>query len=122
MASIKKDQEREHRIMMEVVVDAYDEMERAMSWYYYLEENLGFPFNAQCGVKRATSPLRIGEKVQVLAMAPESECESEIFVWINRGHEKFAVPLAQLNSSSKDNETQEAHADWLYWVASGYQF
>lgn len=29
---------REERITMEVVVDAYDEMERAAGWYYYLED------------------------------------------------------------------------------------
>ncbi|WP_228039113.1 calcium-binding protein [Nostoc sp. LEGE 12450] len=29
---------------MEVVVDAYDEEERAMVWYYYLAENMDFPF------------------------------------------------------------------------------
>jgi endonuclease I len=34
MARIKKDEERENRIDMEVVVDAYDSEERAMGWYY----------------------------------------------------------------------------------------
>lgn len=30
------DPEREQRIAMEIVVDAYDSQERAMGWYYYL--------------------------------------------------------------------------------------
>ncbi len=34
---------REHRVIDEIVVDAYNEVERAMSWYYYLEEKLEFP-------------------------------------------------------------------------------
>ena len=122
MERIKENKEREHRIAMEVVVDAYGEIERAMGWYCYLEDNLVFPFKARCGVKRATSPLKIGEEVQVMAMAPEEECGSEIFVWIERGGEKFAVPLAQLESASSNPETQEAVADWRYWVARGYQF
>jgi hypothetical protein len=122
MERIKENEEREHRIVMEVVVDAYGEIERAISWYYYLEENLEFPFKARCRVKRAISPLKIGEQVQVMAMAPEEECESEIFVWIKRAGEKFAVPLAQLDSASSNPETQEAVADWGYWVARGYQF
>lgn len=42
----KRDEGREARITMEAVVDAYDEVERAMSWYYYLEGRLHFPFNA----------------------------------------------------------------------------
>jgi len=46
MARTKHNAEREHRIEMEVVVDAYSEDERAVSWYYYLEEQLSFPFEA----------------------------------------------------------------------------
>jgi Calcium binding len=33
MVGVKKDDAREHRIDMEVIVDAYDEQERAMGWY-----------------------------------------------------------------------------------------
>lgn len=36
MAKAKEDPEREHRINMEVIVDACDEYERAIGWYYYL--------------------------------------------------------------------------------------
>ena len=38
VAKAKKDNRREHRINMEIIVDAYDEHERAMGWYCYLEE------------------------------------------------------------------------------------
>jgi hypothetical protein len=31
----KRDEAREERISMEIVVDAYNEVERAMGWYYY---------------------------------------------------------------------------------------
>lgn len=57
--------EREHRIAMEIVVDAYNEEERAMAWCYYLTEQLTFPFEAlikpwllhRCGlVKLLRSP------------------------------------------------------------------
>ena len=48
----KRDAEREERITMEVVVDAYDAGERALGWYYYLEEQLCFPFTATCLARR----------------------------------------------------------------------
>lgn len=35
MQRIEKDEEREYRITMEAVVDAYDRWERALGWYYY---------------------------------------------------------------------------------------
>jgi hypothetical protein len=113
---------REHRIAMEAVVDAYNEIERAMGWYYYLEGKLVLPFRARCIAKRAISPLKIGEEVDVLAMAPEEECESEMFVTINYGGDSLAVPLMQLECLSTNEETEEAVGDWNYWVAQGYQF
>jgi len=59
MSRIKKDKVREGRIIMEIVVDAYSEEERAMVWYYYLEDKLRFPFKATCIATRKTSPLVI---------------------------------------------------------------
>ena len=41
---IETDEVRERRITMEAVVDAYNEEERAVGWYYYLEGKLNFPF------------------------------------------------------------------------------
>ena len=34
----KKDKTREERIYMEAIVDAHDPEERAMGWYYYLDD------------------------------------------------------------------------------------
>jgi len=38
---------RERRILEDIVVDAYTSEERAIAWYYYLEEKLSFPFKAK---------------------------------------------------------------------------
>jgi len=107
MARLKENKGRERRIEMEAVVDAYNSEERAMGWYYYLEERLKVPFKARCKAKRQISPLRVGEDVDVLGMAPEEECDSEIFVqvrWCGRG---LAVPLSQLQplGGGCDNQT-----------------
>jgi len=45
MPRIKENKEREKRIDMEIVVDAYNEVERAMGWYCYLQDGLKFPFS-----------------------------------------------------------------------------
>src|SRR5690349_5317312 len=62
----KRDEAREERISMEIVVDGYDEGERAMGWYYYLEDKLHFPFLTRCVQERAISPLRVGDEVEVV--------------------------------------------------------
>ena len=78
MTKTKRDEDREERISMEIVVDAYGAVEQAMGWYYYLEDQLQFPFTAVCTQKRAISPLQIGDEVDVIGMGPEEECEREI--------------------------------------------
>ena len=46
-----------------------------MGWYCYLEERLRFPFRAKCIAHRAISPLRKGQEVEVVALAPADECD-----------------------------------------------
>lgn len=56
----KRDCLREDRIHNEAIVDAGPE-EQALSWYYYLESKINFPFPARCVAANAVSPLRKGE-------------------------------------------------------------
>ena len=55
----KRDPVREDRIYNEAIVDARPE-EQAMSWYYYLEGKISFPFQARCVAANSVSPLRQG--------------------------------------------------------------
>ncbi len=123
MSNVKEDKHREHRITYEIVVDAYGPEEQAMGWYYYLENKLIVPFTATCIEKRPISPLGLKDTVQVIGMAPEEECEAEMFVLIEWDDDKLAVPLSQLEPDlSASEETKEAVEDWHYWVAQGYTF
>jgi len=123
MAEQARDEEREERIMMEIVVDAYGREERAMGWYSYLEGQLQFPFLTTCIAERAISPLRIGDEVEVVGLAPEEECEHEMFVTMSWERRTLAVPLSQLEAANHvDEETRQAVEDWQYWVQRGYEF
>jgi hypothetical protein len=75
----KRNPVREDRIYNEAIVDARPE-EQAMSWYYYLEGKISFPFQARCVAANAVSPLRKGETVEVLRMAVADACEHDMFV------------------------------------------
>ena len=69
-------------------MDAYGPEEQAMSWYYYLEDKIQFPFHAQCLASASASPLRKGDSVEIKKMAPEDNCSSDMLVmtrWNNRG-------------------------------------
>jgi hypothetical protein len=119
----KKDEDRENRITMEIIVDAYGPEEQAMGWYYYLEDQLQFPFKATCIAKRPISPLRVKDEVEVIGMPGEDECEREMFVTVRWEKDGLAVPLSQLEPARKtDEQTRQAVEDWHYWVAMGYEF
>jgi len=122
MSRREKDEIREERITMEIMVDAYGEEEHAMSWYYYLDDVLSFPFKAECSIERNTSPLRKGEIVKVLGMSDIDDCMKEMFVQIEWQGREMGVPLVQLEPIGVDDETQQAIDDWHYWVAMGYEF
>ena len=122
MKKRKKDPIREDRIENEVIVDAYGPEERAMGWYYYLENQLQFPFQATCIGANIVSPLSKGETVEVLRMAPEQTCSADMLVLIRWQGRKLAVPLSQLAAIDVDQSTAETLGDWHYWVAQGYPF
>jgi Calcium binding len=119
----KRNEERENRIIMDIVVDAYGPNERAMGWYCYLEDQLQFPFTATCIGKRAISPLGIKDEVEVIGMPGDDECQHEMFVTIRWDKSDLAVPLVQLKPTrGTDEQTKEAVEDWHYWVQMGYEF
>lgn len=122
MRKPKLNRAREERITDEIIVDAYGPEEQAMGWYYYLEEKLEFPFRARCVNVRSVSPLKKGEEVEVLGMAMEDDCMSEMFVLIRFAGRRLGVPLAQLDPVKPDKATREAVEDWRYWVAMGHEF
>jgi Calcium binding len=122
MARARQDHDRESRIHEEIIVDAYGPEEQAMSWYYYLEDKLQFPFHAQCVASVPTSPLRKGDTVEIRKMAPEGSCASDMLVMTRWKNRNIAVPLSQLQALDVDKSITQAIEDWHYWVAHGYCF
>jgi hypothetical protein len=114
--------EREDRILFDIVVDAYNETERAMGWYYHLENELTFPFEARCISTRTISPLKVGQATEVVGLAVEEDCMTEVLVMVKLGRSTVAVPLAQLKCLSDEEDTRQAVEDWHYWVGRGYRY
>ena len=110
---------REDRIHNEAIAAAYGPEERAMGWYYYLEDQLQFPFRARCTAATIVSPLSKGATVEVLRMAPQESCSADMLVLIRWQDRKLAVPLSQLAAIDLGQSTADAIGDWHYWVAQG---
>ena len=122
-AKPKRDEVRENRIEMEIVVDCYNEEERAMGWFGYLQDQLEFPFTATCIEKRSSSPLRIKDKVEVIDLPGGDVCDSEMFVTIRWDKDSLDVPLSQVKPiDSTGEQTKQGVEDWHYWLQMGYEF
>jgi hypothetical protein len=128
--AVKEDPMREDRILFDIVVDAYNETERALGWYYYLEQQITFPFAARFNStltnlnpnSRARSPLRKEDRVSVIGLAEEDDCMSDVLVVVEFKGAEFIAPLAQLECNALDYESAQAVSDWHYWYARGYQY
>ena len=117
-----KNREREQRLENEILVDAYDEEERAMSWYYHAENAMPFPFPARCLLIEDSSPWRKGEEREGIGLPSEENCRQELRVRIRRQGRTPAVPLAPLKPIKADRSTEQLVEDWHYWMRMGYQF
>ncbi|AKG23842.1 calcium-binding protein [Calothrix sp. 336/3] len=127
MASVEYDEVREKRIEEEVLVDTdNDKEERAMGWYYYLDDCLNVPFNAIWIKKSRKSPTPQEIEVEVLGMAPEDDCLRDMFVEVaylnGKEDDVYSAKLSELKVLDADEDTQEAIADWMYWINRGYKF
>jgi hypothetical protein len=118
----KNDPVREERIEMEIVVDAYNDMERAIGWHCSIDNWVSNTVRCRCHKTRSMSPLKVGDEVDVLEVAPEGDCESEMFVFVQWNDRKLAVPLEQLEPIEGDPKAIEIIEDWLYWCLMGYEF
>ena len=94
---------------------------RPWGWFYYLQDMLRFPFMARCSIERAIAPFRVGDEVEVVGMAPEDECEHEMFVLTPWERGTLAIPSSQLAGLAPDEQTSQAIEDWHYWVMRGYE-
>jgi hypothetical protein len=119
MSRVGTDEARENRIVMEIVVDAYGEEEQFLGWYYYLEGKLNFPFRALL-IENNRAP----KEIEIVEIAPEEDCieSHDMLVGVQDDGDVQYVRLAKIQAPEADDLTQEAIADWHYWIAMGYQF
>jgi len=112
----ERDEERDERIEMEIIVDAYTQDEQAMGWHIYLEETMEFPFEARCIEEQDVSPLEEGETVRVVGKPSSEPSLRQQFVTIEWMDREFGVPLSQLEALEASDNTEQAIADWHYWL------
>ena len=116
MTRTDRDEEREERIEMEIIVDTYSAEEQAMGWHAYLDDTLEFPFEARCIEEREESPLEDGETVRVVGMSSTEPTLRQMFMTVEWLDREFGVPLKQLEPLEAGDKTEQALGDWHYWL------
>ena len=116
MTRTENDEEREERIAMEIIVDTYGPEEQAMGWYAYLDDTMDFPFEARCVTEREESPLEEGETVRVVGMSSTDPTLRQMFMTIEWMDRELGVSLKQLEPVEASSNTEQAIADWHYWL------
>jgi hypothetical protein len=126
MPTIDIDENRENRIKTEILVDAEDKEERAMGWYYYLDDTLEFPFMGKWKKKNRKTGVIDEKLVEVLGMAPEDDCLKDMYVDVGyiggKDDDIHTAKLSEIEAIDVDEETQQALEDWQYWLGRAYKF
>jgi hypothetical protein len=112
---------REERIN-DLLADCHGEDENSSAWFYYLAEEVTFPFNAKCIKKLSNSPLKENEEVEVIDIDCDIDIMKGIFAQIKWEGRDLSVPFEQLLPIDTDEESLEIIKDWHYWVEKGYHF
>lgn len=107
-------EERQYRIDYEIIVDAYDDHEVNMGWYYYYNDDLQFPITATAKLKRRNGKQ---EEVEIQLVDVASEPEEELKFGMVMTMQGFVFPISLLQISSVDttDENLEMLNDWLFW-------
>lgn len=110
------DPAREHRILDEIIVDCYDEVEEYMGWYYYMADNLAFPIDVTVRLRRRDGATE-DRAAQIIGVDPKSEQGTPIRLGIAEpGSERIQyISPEDLSTARTTPKNLEILNDWLYW-------
>jgi hypothetical protein len=106
--------ERQHRIDYEVIIEAYDEQEVNMCWFYHFNDNLEFPISAVAKLKRRNGQYEKAE-IQIVDLLSEEGQEPLLGMVLTMQGFVFPVSLKQIVSVDTNEENKQILNDWLFW-------
>lgn len=111
------EEEMQYKIDYEIIVDAYDEYEQSMGWFYFFEECLEFPFTALAQLKKRDGTLE-SKRVKLTGMASKEEdfMNNDFNLEMEQGQYLRPVAYSALSDIRASEETREAFQIWdFYW-------
>ncbi len=124
MSRAEIDPDREERIDMNIIVDAYNEEERRIGWHCYLDNCWDEPFQARLITKGNRRNPQKWQQVEVLGMASEEDCRRDMLAEIRLQEgdleDVLTAPLVDLDPLDANDTIQQAIGDWQYWCDRDY--
>ena len=103
----------------QIIVDCYDEYEMAMGWFYYLSDNMSFPFKAKVSVENSVGSLKKDDIVNVVELMNSDEEMISMYsfkatVGIEFGEHVYDISLEMIEGIDCDKETADVIEVWSY--------
>ena len=109
-------QSQKERIDYEVIVDCYDEYEMSMGWFYYLYDNLTFPFKAIFLYDSEIGDFKKGDIILVNSDKDNiSIYDFVATVEVSKDEDIYEIPLMMLQGVDCSEATNQVIEDWRYW-------
>lgn len=112
-------QEIQHKIDYEIVVDCYDDYEVAVGWVTTMNDEIDFPFSATAALKKKDGSLE-QKTVQIVGLASnEDDFHSNDF-FLNMEFGEYIIPIAyaQLTNIVASEQTLDLFQCWNYWITT----
>lgn len=107
--------ERKSIIRNEIIVDAHDDYEVNMSWYYYFEEKLMFPFEVfvKAEFRDGNSGSVRTEVTKIVSTEGDEFMLGGFYSTCNRILMKFKI--SEIAEIIEDEYSKEILNHWLFW-------
>ena len=108
--------EIQHKIHYEILVDCYDDYEVNMSWFYFFQDELEFPFEAELMMKYRSGHKRL-TKVDVLGIEEGDFNLPGIHLEISLKDSELImeVDISKLKNIVGSQPTLQAFEIWNFW-------
>lgn len=114
-----KKEELDDFIYNNVIVDCHDQYEQKMSWYYYLRDELEFPFIAYAVVEsiEEKSNALVSVRIDVQSLADESSIDNYLGIMIRAVYKGYIMkfPLSEIIDIRASKKVKDAVSLWKYW-------
>ncbi|MCU0340538.1 MAG: calcium-binding protein [Spirosomaceae bacterium] len=102
---------------VQFTLDAYDDIEMSMGWYYTFDECLSFPFTATAQLKKKDGSIET-KRVKIVGLHSKEKDFTEKDFQLEMEHGSYVMPIeySKLSKIEADEETMEMFEIWDFWV------